>query len=201
MADVAVRAATIDDVPAILAIYNEVVTTSDAVWRDEPVTLADRAAWFASQRDAGMPVLVAVADDGPDAGEVVGFGSFAQFRTIPGYLPTVEHTIHVSGGHRGAGVGSRLLEALTGRARAMGKSVMIAGADGGNLGSIRFHERAGFREVARLPGVGRKHGRPVDLVLLQRDLPTTTDVPIGTEEPPRIPGAGDRRRTEPGNDT
>lgn len=170
MADVVVRDATVDDVPAILDIYNQVIATSAAVWRDEPVTLADREAWFASQRDAGMPVLVAVADDGQDAGAVVGFGSFAQFRTIPGYLPTVEHTIHVGDGHRGEGIGGRLLEALTRRAREMGKSVMIAGADGGNAGSIRFHERAGFREVARLPGVGRKHGEPVDLVLLQRDL-------------------------------
>lgn len=161
-----VRDATVDDVPAILAIYNQVVATSAAIWRDEPVTLADRQAWFAAQQGDAMPVLVAV-DAG---GTVLGYASFQQFRTIPGYFPTVEHSIHVADGHRGHGLGTLLLDALTERAVAMGKAVMIAGADGGNVGSIRFHERAGFREVARLPGVGRKHGEPVDLVLLQLDL-------------------------------
>jgi phosphinothricin acetyltransferase len=53
----------------------------------------------------------------------------------------------------------------------MGKSVLVAGVDGGNEASIRFHERLGFREVARMPAVGRKFGEPVDLVLLQKDLP------------------------------
>ncbi|QXC62965.1 GNAT family N-acetyltransferase [Aquihabitans sp. G128] len=171
-----VRDATADDVAAITDIYNQVVATSDAIWRDEPVTVADRQAWFAAQQATGMPALVAV-DAG---GAVVGFASFVQFRTIPGYFPSVEHTIHVADGHRGQGVGGRLLDALVERAVAMGKAVMIAGADGGNLGSIRFHERAGFREVARLPGVGRKHGRPVDLVLLQRDLPAPPDAPDGS---------------------
>lgn len=47
---------------------------------------------------------------------------------------------------------------------------MVAAIDGANDGSIRFHERNGFRLVGRLPGVGTKHGRPLDLVLMQRDL-------------------------------
>ncbi|CAN5645370.1 GNAT family N-acetyltransferase [soil metagenome] len=169
------RDATAEDLPAILAIYNQVVATSAAIWRDEPVTLADRTAWFAAQHEAAMPVLVAVEPDGSAVGNVLGYASFVQFRTIPGYFPTVEHSIHVGERHRGRGVGGQLLEALTERARSMGKAVMIAGADGGNVGSIRFHERAGFREVARLPGVGRKHGEPVDLVLLQRDLAPSDD--------------------------
>ncbi len=196
MAEVVVRDATADDVPAIRDIYNQVLATSTAVWRDEPVTLADRQAWFAAHQEAAMPVLVAVrtgtdgetgagtdGETGAGADEVVGFGSFVQFRAIPGYHPTVEHTIHVGDGHRGAGIGGRLLDALTERARALGKSVMIAGADGANLGSIRFHERAGFREVARLPGVGRKDGRPVDLVLLQLDLDPADPTDPTTAQP------------------
>jgi phosphinothricin acetyltransferase len=45
--------------------------------------------------------------------------------------------------------------------------VMVAAVDAGNLESIRFHERLGFVEVARLPEVGHKFGRWLDLVLLQ----------------------------------
>jgi L-amino acid N-acyltransferase YncA len=191
---VRVRDAAADDVPGMLAIYNQVVLSSDALWRDEPVDLADRLAWFEAQQAAGMPVLVAVPASGGAAGAaddaVLGFASFVQFRSIPGYFPTVEHSIHVRDGLRGRGIGSLLLDALTERARAMGRSVMVAGLDAGNVGSQRFHERAGFREVARMPGVGRKWGRPVDLVLLQRDLTEAVEVPPG-EAPPSRPD-GDR---------
>ena len=162
-----VRDAVEADVAAILAIYNQVLMTSAAIWRDEPVTLEDRLAWFHAQQDQGFPVLVAV----DQSGTIVGYASFGAFRPWPGYYPTVEHSIHVADGSRGHGVGRMLLDGLTERARAMGKSVMIAGIDAGNVGSIRFHERSGFREVARMEGIGRKFGEPLDLVLMQRDLP------------------------------
>ena len=167
-----VRDAVEADVPTILAIYNQVLMTSAAIWRDEPVTLEDRLAWFHAQHDQAFPVLVAVEDSALDGtGTVQGYASFGAFRPWPGYYPTVEHSIHVADGSRGHGIGQLLLDGLTERAAAMGKSVMVAGIDAGNVGSIRFHERAGFREVARMEGIGRKFGEPVDLVLLQRDLP------------------------------
>jgi phosphinothricin acetyltransferase len=47
---------------------------------------------------------------------------------------------------------------------------MVAAIDGSNVDSVRFHQRLGFAEVGRLPGVGEKFGRRLDLVLMQRDL-------------------------------
>ena len=67
-------------------------------------------------------------------------------------------------------MGRALLEALIDRARAAGLHAMIAAVDGTNTASIRFHERLGFREVARMPQVGTKFGRWLDLVLLQKLL-------------------------------
>jgi phosphinothricin acetyltransferase len=160
-----VRDAVAADVPAILAIYNDVLVTSAAIWRDEPEPLAEREAWFAAKGADGWPVLVADRD-----GEVVGFTALGPFRAWPGYWPTAEHSIHVAESCRGAGVGRLLLLELMERARAMGKLVLVAGVDGGTDASIRFHERLGFREVARMPAIGRKFGAPVDLILLQREL-------------------------------
>ena len=160
-----VRDASAADLGAITEIYNDVIDSSDAIWLDEHVTLADRIAWFEHQSFTGQPVLVAV-----DGDTVLGYGSFGEFRAKSGYWPSVEHTIHVHADHRGVGIGQALLDALVERAEAMGKHVMIAGSDAGNTGSIRFHERNGFRVVATMPAVGRKHGRPVDLILLQREL-------------------------------
>lgn len=164
------RDATEDDVVAITAIYNEVIRTSDAIWLDHEVTVDDRLDWFRAERDAGHDVVVACDDDG----QVVGYGSLGPFRTKSGYWPTVEHSIHLDGGHRGQGLGQALLDELVRRAVLAGRTVMVAAIDGGNQGSIRFHERNGFRIVGDLPGVGRKFGRTVDLVLLQRDLPEAT---------------------------
>ena len=83
---------------------------------------------------------------------------------------TIEHTIHVAEGHQGAGVGRALLLALIDHGRRAGKRVMVAAIDASNTGSIAFRARFGFVEVARMPGVGEKWGRRLDLVLMQLDL-------------------------------
>jgi phosphinothricin acetyltransferase len=158
------------DVDAITAIQNAFITTHAIEWTDTPHTAADRKLWLARQHEVGLPVLVAIA---PRRDEVVGWASFGPFRDWqkwPGYRLTVEHTIHVREDHWGAGAGRELLSALVERAVARGFHVMVGAIDGENTGSIRFHERLGFTEVARMPEVGTKHGRWLDLVLMQRIL-------------------------------
>ena len=161
-----VRPAEIDDLAAVLAIYNDLVATSTAVYAIEPATLAERRAWFETRRGHGFPVLVAARDS-----EVLGFASFGEWRgTWGGYRFTVEHSVHVRADARGAGVGRALVEALVPRALALGKHVMLGGVDAANLDSIRFHERLGFMRAAHFREVGRKFGRWLDLVFMQRCL-------------------------------
>jgi phosphinothricin acetyltransferase len=163
-----IRPATPEDVPAITEIANAGIATTSTEWTTRPHTVEDRLRWLAAKREAGHPVLV--ADDG---GEVVGWAAYGDFRDTtrwPGYLPTVEHTIHVREGRWGRGLGRALLDALAAEAAAAGKRVMIGAVDGENERSIAFHLRLGFVEVGRLPGVGEQFGRRLDLVLLQRDL-------------------------------
>ena len=154
------------DLEGILGIYNDVIRTSTAVFALEPVTLAERRAWFGVRRQQGLPVLVAV--DGPT---VVGFASFGDWRgSWGGYRYTVEHSVHVSADRRGQGIGRALVEALLPRARARGKHVMIGSIEATNLASIRFHERLGFERAALFHEVGRKFGRWLDVTLVQRLL-------------------------------
>jgi len=160
-----VRDATENDLPQILAIYNDVIARSTAVWTEQPSTLDERRNWFSARQAAGYPVLVAASE-----GAVLGFASFGDFRAWPGYRHTVEHSIHVRAQDRRRGVGSTLLPALVERARALDKHVLLAGSDGDNEASIAFHRRFGFTDAGRLREVGRKFGRWIDLVFLQRAL-------------------------------
>jgi phosphinothricin acetyltransferase len=156
------------DAVAINALYNATVATTTVQWTEHLESVTTRQAWVEKHLDAGNPVLVAEIDY-----EVIGFASYDDFRDStkwPGYRFTVEHTIHVDAEHQGAGVGRDLLRSLIERASAAGKHVMIGAIDGANAGSIRFHAREGFVEVARLPEVGFKFGRWLDLVLMQRIL-------------------------------
>lgn len=161
---VIVRPATHADLPDILAIYNEVIANSTAVYAMGPVDLDERRTWLDGRVAAGYPVLVATEGSG-----VLGFASFGDWRgTWPGYRYTVEHSVHVRADHRGRGIGRLLVEALFPLAAALGKHVMIAGVDAENAASIRFHERLGFAPVARFREVGHKFDRWLDLVFLQR---------------------------------
>jgi len=165
---VRIREAGVDDVEAITALTNALISTTTYEWREAPFSVEDRRAWLAAKAAAGMPVLV--ADDGGDVVGWAGYGDFRDTGRWPGYRFTVEHTVHVREDHRGRGVGRRLMEALLDRALADGKRVMVAAIDASNVDSVLFHERLGFAEVGRLPGVGEKFGHRLDLVLMQRDL-------------------------------
>src|SRR5262245_2541158 len=159
-----VRAAQPDDVAAMLAIYNEVIATSTAIYTMQPSTLAERRDWFAARVGAGFPVLAALA-----GGELVGYASFGEFRGAwPGYRHSVEHSVYVRADSRQQGAGSALVRALFPLAAALGKHVMIGGIDAANEGSLRMHQRLGFERVAHFREVGRKFGRWLDLVFMQR---------------------------------
>ncbi|MGZ4682327.1 MAG: N-acetyltransferase family protein [Acidimicrobiales bacterium] len=165
---VVIRDATPADVGAITEITNAQILTTTYEWTSTPHAVADRLAWLERHRVEGRPVIVAA-----DGATVVGWAGFGDFRDTarwPGYLPVVEHTIHVRQGHWGQGIGRLLIDALAERARHAGKRVMVGAIDGENIDSIDFHRRLGFVEVGRMPGIGEKFGRPLDLVLMQLDL-------------------------------
>ncbi len=113
----------------------------------------------------GYPVLVAA-----EGATVLGYGTFGDFRAWPGYRHSVEHSVYIHAAHRGRGLGRIIVDELVTAATALGKHVLIAGIDGGNEASLRLHAQAGFVEVARMPEIGRKFGRWLDLVFMQRML-------------------------------
>lgn len=160
-----IRDADEADLPAILAIYNAAVAETTAIWNERLVDLADRRAWWEARLRLGYPVLVAEI-----GGEVAGYASFGDFRAFDGYRHTAEHSIYVDGRFRRRGAARALLAALEPRARAAGKHVLIGGIEAGNTASIRLHEALGYAQAGRLNEVGRKFGRWLDLVFMQKIL-------------------------------
>lgn len=157
-----IRDAVESDISRITEIYNEVMVHSTAIFSNEPVTTEDRLAWWTSRTARGYPVLVAA-----NAGSILGFASFGDFRSWPGYRFTVEGTIHIDASSRRHGVGAALLAVLIQRAQSAGKHVMVAGVDSANLASLNFLERSGFERVGHLREVGNKFDRFLDLIFLQ----------------------------------
>jgi L-amino acid N-acyltransferase len=158
-----ISAAAPAQLPEILAIYNEVIRNTTAVYQDREVTLEDRERWFETKAAHGFPVLTAF-----DASGVLGFGTFGEFRAWPCYRHSVEHSVHVRADSRRRGVGRALVLALLERAAAMQKHVMIGGIDAENVTSIALHESLGFKVVGHFHEVGHKFGRWLDLKFMQR---------------------------------
>jgi phosphinothricin acetyltransferase len=160
-----IRAANTSDIAAITAIYNDVIATTNAIYREDQVDVSERMAWFEDKRTHGYPVIVADQE-----GEVVGYGVFGSFRFGEGYNHTVEHSVHVAQSHRGQGIGKEILEYLMSLAREQNRKVMVAAIDSTNTASINLHAAYGFKESARMPHIAQKHGQPLELVLMQLEL-------------------------------
>jgi L-amino acid N-acyltransferase len=159
-----IRDATKSDVPAILGIYNDVVSNTTAIYDERPSILEERQAWFEA-RSRSFPVLV-----GELNGDVVGFSTFGEWRSRWGYRHTVEHSVHVRADCRGKGFGRQLIEVLFPRAAAMNVHMMIAHIDSAAAASLRLHEKLGFKSVGTFREVGKLHGGWLSVVAMQKEI-------------------------------
>ena len=103
-------------------------------------------------------------------GRLVGFCTYFQFRGGIGYEKTMEHTILAHPDVQGKGIGRGLMQRLFDHAQAEGVKSLWAGVSEDNPGGVAFHESIGFSKIARLPQVGHKFDRWIDLILLQKVL-------------------------------
>lgn len=154
------------DLPAIEAIYAHHVRHGRGSFELEPPTHAEIARRRSDVLANGFVHLVAER-----GGEVLAFAYFNYFRLRPAYRFTVENSVYVRAGLQRAGVGRALLEALIGRAEALGVRQIIAViGDSGNTGSIGLHAACGFRFAGVLRASGWKFERWLDTVLMQREI-------------------------------
>ena len=157
-----VRPATLDDAEAIRTIYNVEVTGSANVFDLRPRSLEEQRAWLEDHAGA-HPAIVAV-----EGAAVAGFGSLSPFRPRPAYATSVEDSIYVHADYRGRGVGKLLLNELVRLAAGYGFHAVFGRIVGHNEVSIAVHKACGFELVGVEKEVGRKFGRWLDVVEMQR---------------------------------
>jgi phosphinothricin acetyltransferase len=158
-----IRDARTDDLPAILAIYNDVLLTTTASTTRRSRRSNRGGRWFEERTNRGLPVLVAEID-----GAVAGYSSFGEWRARWGYRFTSSTRCTCARTAAGRGAVRALIEALFPRASALGMHVMMGQIDSTSAASIHLHRQLGFEHVRRVPPVGHKFGKWLDLVCMQR---------------------------------
>jgi L-amino acid N-acyltransferase len=152
----------------ILAILNEAIANSTALFDYQPRPLESMVTWFKTKEVGGFPVLGLESEQG----ELMGFASYGTFRAWPAYKYSVEHSIYVHSDHRGEGLGKILLQALITEATRQNYHLLVGGIEAGNTASIALHESLGFSRAGILHHAGYKFGRWLDLCFFELLLPT-----------------------------
>jgi L-amino acid N-acyltransferase YncA len=161
-----VRPSRPQDIPAITAIYAFHVRQGTGSFELIPPDEAEMTRRREAVVKAGLPYLVAELE-----GRLAGYTYAGSYRPRPAYGYTVENSVYVAAWAQRRGVGLALLQTLIPACEAIGKRQMIAViGDADNVASITLHEAAGFHRVGRLEQVGFKHGRWLDVVIMQRSL-------------------------------
>lgn len=159
------RAAVPADIPGILALWNPVIRDTAITFNSIAKTETMLAEMLAEKARLGHGFLVA-----EQAGQILGFAHYGQFRAGIGYAHSMEHTILVASSVHGQGIGRSLMHALQTHARAGGAHSLYAGISAENPLGRAFHAAIGFQDLATLPRVGYKFGRWIDLHLMQKFL-------------------------------
>jgi phosphinothricin acetyltransferase len=160
--DLTIRLASIKDAQGILAIYNDAILNTTAVYSYEPHTIDMRLQWLEDKRHHNIPVLVAEVDS-----MVTGFATYGPFRAWAAYQYTIEHSVYVHKAYRQQGIAEKLLWQLIETVKQQPIHTIVAGIDAGNVASIKLHQKLGFTEIGTFKQVGYKFDRWLDLKFMQ----------------------------------
>jgi phosphinothricin acetyltransferase len=161
-----VRAATPLDAEALAAIYGHACLHGFGTFEEAAPTAEDMAGRMAAVQARGLPYLVAEVE-----GRVLAMAYAGPFRPRAAYRYAVEDSVYVSPDAQGMGLGRKVLSAVITQCEGMAlRQMMAVIGDSENVGSIRLHESLGFVRQGVMRSVGYKHGRWLDIVMMQRPL-------------------------------
>ena len=161
------RLATLDDLAAIVAIYNSTVASREVTADTEPVSVASRVSWFAEHDAQRRPLWIihACADHG-NAPAILGWMSYSNFYGRPAYSGTAELSIYIDEAWRGKGIGRYCLEQAIAFAPRIAVHTLLGFIFGHNEASLALFRQYGFDTWANLPRVANLDGIERDLIIL-----------------------------------
>lgn len=160
-----IREANKKDLEDILEIYNDAIMNTTAIYTYKPETLEEKKQWYEKKKQGDYPLLVFEEDN-----RVVGFATFGPFRAWPAYKYTIEHSIYVHKDYRNHGIATKLMKEIIKIANEREYATLVAGIDAANEGSIKMHEKMGFKYSGIVTKAGFKFGKWLDLAFYQLNL-------------------------------
>jgi len=156
--NVYIRIAELDDLPAIVEIYNQAVPTHRSTANTTPVTVEGRKAWFYEHEPNKHPIYVAEMDS-----QVVGWCSLSVYRPGRAALRfTAEISCYIDGKCQGKGVGKELVTHALEASPSLGIKTIVAVLIDCNDASRKLVEKLGFQQWGHLPRVldfdGQEYG-------------------------------------------
>lgn len=152
-----------EDLPKIVTIYNQIIPSRLATADLDPVTVADRTAWFDSF-DQHHPLWV-IKDA---AGTVIGWVGLEPFYGRAAFGHTSEIAIYIDQTARHQGVGRRALEYVIAQLPQLEITAIVAYIFGRNEPSLRLFRDFAFQKWGELPRVAELDGVQRDLVIMGR---------------------------------
>lgn len=166
-----IRMATVEDIPAILAIYGPYVENTCISFEYTVPTEEEFTRRFLSYT-ARFPWLV-----WEEEGQLLGYayGSLPWSRAA--YRWSAEASVYVAPQAHRRGIGKALYRALEALIFRQGYRVIYCLITSDNPGSVAFHEAMGYRTVANIPGCGYKFGKQLGILYMEKrsnlsDFPT-----------------------------
>jgi L-amino acid N-acyltransferase YncA len=154
------------DREAVIDLFNYYIENSFAAYPEKkvPCGLFDQ---FLALTE-GYPAFTVRDEEQVD--RIVGFAFLRPYHPLAAFQRAAEITYFIEPGYTGQGIGSRILERITGEARRKGIDTILANVSSLNESSLRFHERHGFEECGRFRRVAKKKGQDLDVVWMQKIL-------------------------------
>src|SRR3990167_286206 len=155
------RLARIEDLPAMVAIYNSTIASRQVTADTEPITVESRRAWYAEHNPDKRPLWVTERD-----GQLTGWLSFSNFYGRPAYSGTAELSIYLRDDARGKGLGRYFLKQAIDFAPQIAVHTLLGFIFGHNAPSLKLFEAFGFERWATMPRVATLDGIERDLIIV-----------------------------------
>lgn len=160
-----IRDAKIEDLPAIVAIYNAAIPGRMATADLDPVSVDSRRGWFHEHSSGSRPLWVL-----EDAGAIRAWLSFQSFYGRLAYRATAELSVYVAPDAQRHGYGRALVAQAIKSAPAFGLRTLLGFIFGHNAPSLALFRGFGFDTWAHLPRVAELDGIERDLLILGKRL-------------------------------